>query len=126
MPRSPVFHIQIPKICPLCHKRRPLTPPLMCPHLRDRLRYRHALALTRTLSLPPPYETHCCPTYPGCLCGKTPSPKHFSRLGKTRTTTISLPPAQASQKMVVQATEQTATTWAFPGSCMYQEETVSR
>src|ERR1700688_5016421 len=118
MPRSPVFHIQIPQICPLCHKRRPLTPPLMCPHLRDRLRYRHALALTRTLSLPPPYETHCCPTYPGCLCGKIPSPKHFSRLVKTQITTTSLPLVGASQKMVVQAMEQIATTQVSHGSSM--------
>src|SRR5712671_7686087 len=108
------FHIKIPQTCPLCHLHRPLKAPLICPHLRARLRIKYALEKTRATSTPPLNRPQCCPTFPGCICKpKARRPVHFSSLKifpipKRHTTTSAPTPRvikSAWKKMEVTATQ---------------------
>src|ERR1700747_2578327 len=130
MPKTNTFHIEIPETCPLCHTHLPLEPPVMCPHLRARPLSRYALDRQKSMTLPPPYQSHCCPTFPSCLCERKQYPRHFSRLTrqpnlKQNTMTLTSPP-QTCQPIKVLVTKKRAITRASPGSIISQEEQVSR
>src|SRR5712672_917183 len=119
MPKS-LFHIEIPQTCPLCHLHLPLKAPLICPHLRARLRIKYALEKTQAMSMPPLNCPLCCPTFPGCICKpKANKPVHFSslkiyRIPKQRTTTLGTNPLVIKNKckrMEVVATPERLPVW---------------
>src|ERR1700747_1936852 len=130
MPKANTFHIKIPETCPLCHTHLPLEPPVMCPHLRARLLSRYALDRQKSMTLPPPYQSHCCPTFPSCLCERKQHPRHFSQLTKPlnlrrNIMTLTSPP-RTYRPIKVLATKKKATTQASPGSIISQGEQASR
>src|SRR6201985_3486639 len=130
MPKANTFYIEIPETCPLCHTHLPLEPPVMCPHLRARLLSRYALHRQKSMTLPPPYQSHCCPTFPSCLCERRQYPQHFSQLTKLpnlkRNTMTSTSPPRTCRPIKVLVTKKRATTQASPGSIISQGEQASR
>src|ERR1700747_316187 len=130
MPKANTFYIEIPETCPLCHTHLPLEPPVMCPHLRARLLSQYALDQQRSTTLPPPYQSHCCPTFPSCLCEWKQYPQHFSQLTKQpnlkRSTMTSTSPPRTCRPIKVLVTKKRATTRASPGSTISPEGQVSR
>src|ERR1700747_3668682 len=130
MPKANTFYIEIPETCPLCHTHLPLEPPVMCPHLRARLLSQYALDQQRSTTLPPPYQSHCCPTFPSCLCEWKQYPQHFSRLTKQpnlkRSIMTSTSPPQTCQPIKVLVTKKRATTQASLGSTTSQEGRASK
>src|ERR1700747_2310915 len=128
MPKANTFYIEIPETCPLCHTHLPLEPPVMCPHLRARLLSRYTLERQRSTTLPLPYQSHCCPTFPSCLCERKQYPRHFSQLTKQpnlkRSIMTSTSPPRTCQPIKVLVTKKRATTWVSPGFTTSQGEQV--
>src|ERR1700747_1482687 len=125
MPKANTFYIEIPETCPLCHTHLPLEPPVLSPHLRPCLLSRYALARQKSMTLPPPYQSHCCPTFPSCLCEQKQYPQHFSQLTKLpnlkRNTMTSTSPQRPYQPIKALVTKKRVTTQGSPGFIISQE-----